>query len=143
MRICSSIAPWQQTESHRHSATLIFARLPRAWIGSVPDHELFLSVLVLGEIRKGIELAKTTDPAKTGALGSWLHETETIFADRVLPVTASVADRWGRLCALRPISTVDGLLAATALVHDLTLVTRDVHGVAHTGVSLLNPFAPS
>ena len=62
----------------------------RAWIGSVPDHELFLSVLVLGEIRKGIELAKTADPAKAGALGIWLHETETIFADRVLPVTASV-----------------------------------------------------
>jgi toxin FitB len=66
-----------------------------------------------------------------------------VSGDQVLPVTAAVADQWGRLSAIRPISIVDGLLAATALAHDLTLVTRNVTDVAHTGVKLFNPFATS
>ena len=114
-----------------------------AWYESVEDTDLFLSVLVLGEIRKGIERARPNDPAKARALERWLVGLEQKFGDRVLPVTPVVADQWGRLCAIRLISTVDGLLAATALVHDLTLVTRNVSDVAHTGVNLVNPFAAS
>lgn len=110
------------------------------WLESVDAAELFLSVLVVGEIRKGIELARPNDPVKARALERWLTELERSFGDRVLPVTTAVADRWGRLCALRPTSTTDGLLAATALVHDLTLVTRNLADVAHTGARLLNPF---
>ncbi len=112
-----------------------------AWFETVEDGELFLSVLVLGEIRKGIERARSTDRPKALALERWLMGLEQKYAERVLPVTAAVAEQWGRLSAIRPLSTVDSLLAATALVHDLTLVTRDISAVAHTGVKVLNPFA--
>ena len=110
------------------------------WFESVEDSDLFLSVLVAGEIRKGVEQARLTDPAKAQALDLWLARLERQYADRMLPVTPAVADRWGRLSAIRPISTVDCLLAATALVHDMTLLTRNVADVASTGVKLLNPF---
>jgi toxin FitB len=115
----------------------------KAWLESAEDADLFLSVLVVGEIRKGVEQARPKDPVKARALEGWLAGLEQMFGDRVLPVTIAIADQWGRLSAPRPISTVDGLLAATALVHDLTLVTRNVIDVAHTGVQLLNPFAIS
>jgi predicted nucleic acid-binding protein len=113
------------------------------WLESVDAAELFLSVLVVGEIRKGVELVRPQDPVKARALERWLAELERSFGDRVLPVTTAIADRWGRLCALRPTSTTDGLLAATALVHDLTLVTRNLADVDHTGARLLNPFVSS
>jgi toxin FitB len=114
-----------------------------AWFESVNDDDLFLSVLVIGEIRKGIEQARSKDPAKARALEDWLAGLELRYGDRVLPITPPVANQWGRLSAIRPLSTVDGLLAATAMVHDLALVTRNVTDVAHTGVKLLNPFAAS
>jgi toxin FitB len=112
-----------------------------AWYESVEDADLFLSVLVLGEIRKGVERARPNDPVKARTLERWLNGLEQTYGDRVLPVTAAIAHQWGRLTAIRPISTVDGLLAATAQVHDLTLVTRNVSDVAHTEVKCLNPFA--
>ena len=113
-----------------------------AWLGTVQDDELFLSVLVLGEIRKGVGQVRPSDPTKARALERWLKGLERTYGDRILPITTAVADQWGRLSAVRPISTVDGLLAATALVHDLTLVTRNVVHAAHTGAKLLNPFEP-
>jgi toxin FitB len=112
-----------------------------AWLASVEDLDLFLSVLVVGEIRKGVEQARPKDPIKARALESWLAGLEQNYGDRVLPVTAAIGDQWGRLSAIRPISTVDGLLAATALVHGLILVTRNVTDVVNTGVKVLNPFA--
>lgn len=113
-----------------------------AWFESVDDEGLFLSVLVIGEIRKGIEQARSKDPVMARALERWLNGLAQRFEDRILPVTPAVADQWGRLSAIRPLSTVDALLAATALVHDLTLVTRNVADVAHTGVDVLDPFKP-
>jgi len=112
-----------------------------AWFNSVGHDDLFLSVLVIGEIRKGVEQARPHDPAKARALDVWLTGLERQYADKILPITSAVADLWGRLSSMRPLSTVDGLLAATATVHNLTLVTRNVLDVAHTGVKLLNPFA--
>jgi predicted nucleic acid-binding protein len=112
-----------------------------SWYEAVDERELFLSVLVTGELRKGIELARHQDVPKANTLDRWLRGLESQFADRILPVTAEIADRWGRLCAVRPLPTIDGLLAATALIHDLTLVTRNVAQVRETGVRLLNPFA--
>jgi predicted nucleic acid-binding protein len=110
------------------------------WLKSVDDDDLFLSVLVLGEIRKGIELARNNDPAKAMALESWLKKLEEKFTDRVLPITPAIAEQWGRLSAIQPISTIDGLLAASAIIHDLTFVTRNTADVSGSGVRCLNPF---
>jgi len=112
-----------------------------AWFDSVEDPDLFLSVLVLGELRKGVERVRSRDPIKARALERWLAGFNQAFGDQVLPIDAAIADVWGRFNAIRPISTVYGLLAATASVHDLTLVTRNVSDVAHTGIKLLNPFS--
>lgn len=104
-----------------------------AWYASITDETLFLSTLVLGEIRKAVELARRKDVGKAAALERWLREVEAAFGGRVLGVDNGVADQWGRMSAIRPISIVDGLLAATALVHGLTLVTRNDRDVAGFG----------
>jgi hypothetical protein len=111
----------------------------RAWFAESSEDELFTSVLVLGEIRRGIESIRRRDTPSALALEQWLHRLTTDFGERVLPVDARVADRWGILNVPDPVPTVDGLLAATALVHDLVLVTRNVRDVASTGVRLLDP----
>lgn len=99
-----------------------------------------MSVLSLGEIRKGIEASRPRDPTQTRVLEQWLHGLENRFTDRLLPITGAICDQWGRISAIRPVSVVDGLLAATAMVHDLTLVTRNTADIAHTGVLFLDPF---
>lgn len=111
-----------------------------AWYASIDDGDLHLSVLVLGEIRKGIELARPRDPSKAEALETWLASVDAAFEGRILPIDRAVADEWGRMSGRRPVSTIDGLLAATAKVHRLTLVTRDETGVADLGAKVLNPF---
>jgi len=113
----------------------------RAWFGDAREGELFTSVLVLGEIRRGIESIRRRDAPSALALEQWLARLASDFAERVLPVDARVADRWGNLNVPDPIPTVDGLLAATALVHDLILVTRNVRDVERTGVRLWDPTA--
>jgi predicted nucleic acid-binding protein len=111
-----------------------------AWYASVQDGDLYLSVLVVGEIRKGIELARRRDPTKAAALERWLNEIDTAFAERILPVDRVVTDEWGRMSAQRPIPVVDGLLAATAKVYGMTLVTRNDTDIAGLGANVLNPF---
>ncbi len=111
-----------------------------AWWADVPEDELWLSVVVLGEIRKGIERARPRDTAKAEALDSWLAELTAGYADRLLAIDAAVADEWGRLSAIRRLPVVDALLAATANVHGLTLVTRNEADVAGLGVQVLDPF---
>jgi len=113
----------------------------RAWFADAQEDELFTSVLVLGEIRRVIESIRRRDVPSALALEQWLQRLANDFADRVLPVDARVADRWGSLNVPDPIPTVDGLLAATALVHDLVLVTRNVRDVERTGVRLWDPTA--
>ena len=111
------------------------------WIADVASSELFLSVLVLGEIAHGIErLRRRNDDVQADAIAAWLGVVKTTYADRVLPVTAAVAERWGRLNAARPLPAIDGLLAATALEHGLTLVTRDTRPLARTGVAFSDPW---
>lgn len=112
------------------------------WFEGVSDEDLFTSVLVLGELRRGVELVRRRDPIAASALEQWLARLEEQFADRILPVDRETADRWGLLNVPNPVPTVDGLLAATALAHELTLVTRNTRDVARTGVSLVNPFEP-
>ena len=111
-----------------------------AWYASIADDDLFLSTLVLGEIRKGVELARPRDAAKAVALERWLQEVETTFDGRVLGIDNAVSDQWGRMCAIRPVPVIDGLLAATALVNGLTLATRNERDVAGLGATVLNPF---
>lgn len=114
-----------------------------AWFESAHDNELFLSVLAIGEIRCGVERIRAKDPAQARALEDWLRELEAGYADRILPITSSIANRWGRLSSGDPPSVVDCLMAATALENDLTLVTRNTRDVMKTGVALLNPFEPA
>jgi len=114
----------------------------RAWFADAREDELFTSVLVLGEVRRGIESIRRRDATAAIALEQWLARLVTTFSDRVLPVDDRVADRWGALNVPDPIPTVDGLLAATALVHDHVLVTRNTRDVERTGVRLMDPTAP-
>lgn len=111
-----------------------------AWITSTPADDLFVSALVVGEIRKGIARIAGRDPDQAAGLEAWLEGLRSGFAGRVLPVDAEVADRWGRIEAARPTPGADGLMAATAIVHDLTFVTRNVRDVQDTGARLLNPW---
>jgi toxin FitB len=113
------------------------------WFANVPEDELFLSVMVVGEIRNGIERIRPSDPAQARALERWLKGLETAYADRLLPITNAIADTWGQLSASNPPSVVDCLMAATALENHLTLVTRNTQDVFRTGVQILNPFDAS
>ena len=111
------------------------------WYAGVAEGELYLSVLVLGEIRKGAELARRRrDYAQAEALENWLQTVAERFAERILPVDAATALTWGRLTALRPLPVIDGLLAATALTQNMILATRNLADFQGLGVQLLNPF---
>lgn len=114
-----------------------------AWFDAVPASDLFLSVLVIGEIRQGIERLARRDRAQAAVFEQWLTQLVTVYAERIVPVTAEVADKWGHLNVPDPLPVVDGLLAATAIVHGWTLVTRNGVDVASTSVRLLDPFSPS
>ena len=112
-----------------------------AWLQARPRQSLFLSVLTLGEIRKGLE--RVPEPARKQALLDWLEvELPNYFVGRVLAIDAATADRWGRLMAqaARPLPAIDALLAATALHNDLTLVTRNIKDFAGLDVPLINPW---
>jgi toxin FitB len=111
-----------------------------AWYASIEDDEIFLSVLVAGEIRKGIELARRRDPRKATALEKWLKEVDFAFGDRMLPIDRAITDEWGAMSAKCPIPVIDGLLAATAKVRGLILATRNDAQVAELGAQVLNPF---
>jgi predicted nucleic acid-binding protein len=110
------------------------------WVAGIRPDEAFLSVVTLGEIRRGIELHRAKDARAAGALERWLLGLEAHYAERILPITAAIADRWGRLSLTRPIPVSDGLIAATGLEHRLTVVTRNVADFERSGVNTLNPF---
>ena len=111
-----------------------------SWYEKIEDASLYLSVLVIGEIRKGIERVRPTDNAKANAIENWLVAVDKAFGERILPIDRAVADEWGRLNASRPLPVIDGLLAATAKIHRMTLVTRNAADIADLGVHILNPF---
>ena len=111
-----------------------------AWYRQVADDELYLSVLVIGEIREGIERLRPRDLRRARALEDWLDELVAGFGDRILKIDDRVAQAWGRLCARGSFPVVDALLAATAQAHGLTLVTRNLKYLERTGVRCVNPF---
>jgi toxin FitB len=112
----------------------------RAWASAVHDVDLHLSVMTLGEIRTGIDRLRDRDAAQADVFARWLGELRNRFADRILPVDARVADEWGRLNAAASRNTVDSLIAATARVHELTVVTRNTKDFQGCDVPLLNPW---
>lgn len=112
-----------------------------AWFRQQSATDAYVSTLAMGEVRQGIELVRPRDPRQAEALERWLDGVLVAYRDRILPVTTEIAQAWGRLNASnRPLPIIDGLMVATAAVHRLTFVTRNVSDVARTGVPILNPF---
>ena len=122
-------------EARRHSAPAT------AWLRATDAASLFLSVITIGEIAKGIVMKDRTDPVAAATLDRWLDGLRHDYADRILPIDDAVATAWGHLMARRTFPVSDGLIAATARVHNLSLVTRNVVDFADAGVDVVNPWA--
>lgn len=114
----------------------------KAWLASTPASSLYLSVVVVGEIRRGVEQLRRRDSVQAIVYEIWLMRLSLEYADRILPVTVEIAEQWGRMNVPDPVPVIDGLLAATAQIRGLTLVTRNTADFVRTGVRLLNPFEP-
>jgi predicted nucleic acid-binding protein len=110
------------------------------WAQGIEPNQNFLSVLVVGELRRGAILKRRTDRTTADALERWIARLMHLYGDRILPITLEIAQEWGRLSAVRSIPPEDGLLAATANVHRLTFVTRNTRNVQGLGVTVLNPW---
>ena len=115
----------------------------RAWFDEHKADQLWLSVLVVGELRRGVELLRRRDEQAGTRLSDWLDTVAHDFDDRIVPITIEVAERWAALNVPDPVPVVDGLLAATALERDLVLVTRNTADGERTSVAVVNPFTGS
>ncbi len=113
----------------------------KRWIETQTSDDLWLSVLVVGELLRGVELVRRRDPLSAAALDQWLDRLNDEYEDRILPVTSQITQRWAMVTVPDPVPVIDGLLAATALEHNLVLVTRNTKGVKSTGVQTHNPFS--
>lgn len=113
------------------------------WLRSVDPASVHLSTLTLGEIMRGIALKQKSDPKAASHLAEWLRKLRHDHADRILAVTDQISVEWGRIAAIRPRGDIDGLIAATAIVHDLILVTRNVGDFEDTGATVINPWEAS
>jgi predicted nucleic acid-binding protein len=111
-----------------------------AFLSESAESSLFLSVLTLGELRKGVAIKRVVDPAAAEKINVWAEEIASNFADRLLPIDAIVGRAWGELSAARSVPVVDSLLAATALIHGLTLVTRNMRDFRFADLAVLNPW---
>lgn len=112
----------------------------KAWWAGCEPSEVFLSVLVLGEIRRGVIRLRSRDPGRAEKLENWLRSALQLFAGRILAVDARVAYVWGTITSDRSLPVIDSLLAATAMCHDAVLVTRNTRDIHDTGVRHLDPF---
>jgi len=116
--------------------------LVRKWWSETNSMDVCVSVMVLGEIRQGVERLKNRNPEKAQEIERWLESIPRTMGTRLLGVNHRVADVWGKMGVKRTLPLVDSLLAATAVAHDLTLVTRNTKDIADTGARYLNPFEP-
>jgi toxin FitB len=111
------------------------------WVARTAVKDIGTSVVVLAEIRRGIELKRRSDSNQADALDRWFRQMRTRLADRVLPIDEPIAEAWAIIGIPNPLPLIDGLLAATARIYGLTVVTRNVADIARTGVSFLDPFS--
>lgn len=110
-----------------------------AWLAGVPGDRLFLSAMTIGEIQAGIEVAREQDASRADALEAWLEQVAASYG--VLPMDAAVCREWARIKHRRSEHLMeDALIAATAVVHRLTVATRNVRDFRRLGVTVLNPF---
>lgn len=112
----------------------------REWYEATGSNEMFLSVITVGEIRRGIEQKRINDSIQADVLEAWMARTMHDFARHIRPVTKQIAETWGRITPHQPLPAADGLIAATALVDGLTLVTRNIVDFERSGVRILNPW---
>ncbi len=112
----------------------------RAWFEAHAQESLWLSVLVVAEIRRGVALIRRRDPASAERLDTWLVALEASYADRILPISLDVARQWSTLGIPDPLPAIDGLIAATALTHELEVVTRNAADIERSGARVSNPF---
>jgi predicted nucleic acid-binding protein len=111
-----------------------------SWFSNLDESQIYLSVLTLGEIRRGVENVSRRDPESGSSLNRWLSRISMGFEDRIIPVDVAIAEEWGRMNVPDPLPVIDGLLAATAKIRGLTLATRNTSDIARTGVAFVNPF---
>jgi predicted nucleic acid-binding protein len=111
-----------------------------AWIGSVAPADLFLSVMTIAEIERGLERQRAANAVFADDLSGWFDMTLRAYGEHILPLTLNIARRWGRLAAQIGNQGIDLAIAATALEHGLTVVTRNVSDFEPTSVATLNPF---
>lgn len=111
-----------------------------SFLAMADTSSLFISALTVGELRKGVEIKRTEDPDAATRIGAWVDGIELTFADRILPIDTPVARLWGELSADRNRPVIDTLIAATALAHDLTLVTRNTRDLEGINVQLIDPW---
>ncbi|MBX5048722.1 type II toxin-antitoxin system VapC family toxin [Rhizobium lentis] len=114
-----------------------------SWLRSVDPLSIHLSALTLGEIMRGIALKQRSDPKAATHLAEWLRKLRHDHGSRILPVTDQIAVEWGRIAAIRPRGDIDGLIAATAIIHDLIVVTRNVGDFRDIGASVIDPWEAS
>ena len=110
------------------------------WAAKESGQAHYISVLSLGEIRKGIELLRKKSPADCIPFEIWLQKLQSDYANCTIAITNEIAGLWGALSALRPLPVIDSLLAATAIEHGLTLATRNTKDFAGLQISIVNPF---
>jgi toxin FitB len=113
----------------------------QTWFNDTEDDHLYLSSLVIGEIRRGVELVRRKDSMQAQKLEAWLMYIKESFAERMLGINNEICEIWGGFGLQEPVPPIDGLLAATALFHNLTLVTRNIKDVQRTPTTILNPFS--
>jgi predicted nucleic acid-binding protein len=112
----------------------------KSWFAKIDNAALYTSVMVVGEIRRAIELIRRRDASQVVGFEAWLAQLQDDFGDRVLPVTQDIAEEWGRLNAPDPLPVIDALLIATARVHDLVIASRNIRDVGRSGAHVLNPW---
>ena len=122
------------SEAHRGTSVAI------SWLRSVDPRRVHISAITLGEIMRGITAKQRSDPQTAARLTEWLQRLRHAHASQILPITDQIALEWGRIAAVRPLGEADGLIAATAIIHDLILVTRNSADFEDMRISIINPW---